>query len=98
MEDRYFFDKRVMKQIFKKYGIMALCILPVLLVVNYFLNKVLSFWLTIVVDITIILLYVFLVEITINSIKQRRENKSTVRDDDIVIKKAQEIKAKREKK
>ena len=32
------------------------------------------------------------------AIKQRQENKSTVRDDDIVIKKAQEIKAKREKK
>ena len=30
MEDRYFFDKRVMKKILLKYGIMFLCVFPVL--------------------------------------------------------------------
>lgn len=97
MEERYFFDKRVMKRIFIKYGIMALCIFPVLAVTNYFLNKVLDFWVTVVVDITILLFYVFIVEVIINAIKKRKENVK-VCDDDIVIKKAQEIKSRREKK
>ena len=44
MEDRYFFDKRVMKKLFKKYGLMALGIFPIICVANYFLNKVLDFF------------------------------------------------------
>lgn len=96
MEDRYFFDKRVMKKILIKYGLMALGILPVLLIVNYFLNKVLSFGLTVLVDVALILVMVFAIEAVINAIKKRKEE-SAVRDDDIVIKKAQEIKARRKK-
>lgn len=96
MEDRFIFDKRVMKRIFKKYGLMALGIFPVLCIINYFLNKVLSFWLTIAVDVAITLLIVFVVESIINAI-QRRKEESTVRDDDIVIKKAKEIKERRKK-
>ena len=96
MEDRYFFDKRVMKKILIKYGLMALGILPVLLIVNYFLNKVLSFGLTVLVDVALILVLVFAIEAVINAIKKRKEE-SAVRDDDIVIKKAQEIKARRKK-
>lgn len=96
MEDRYFFDKRVMKKILIKYGLMALGILPVLLIVNYFLNKVLSFGLTVLVDVALILVMVLIIETIINAIKKRKEE-SAVRDDDIVIKKAQEIKARRKK-
>ena len=96
MEDRYFFDKRVMKKIFKKYGLMALGILPVLLIANYFLNKVLNFGLTVVVDIVLILVMVLVIEAVINAIKNKKEQ-SAVRDDDIVVKKAQEIKARRKK-
>lgn len=96
MEDRYFFDKRVMKKILIKYGLMALGILPVLLIVNYFLNKVLSFGLTVLVDVALILVMVLIIETIINTIKKRKEE-SAVRDDDIVIKKAQEIKARRKK-
>lgn len=95
MEDRYFFDKRVMKKLFKKYGLMALGIFPIICVANYFLNKVLAFWVTVLVDITLVLLFVFAIEAIINAIKTKREN--SVRDDDIVIKKAQEIKDKRKK-
>ncbi|MBR2468491.1 MAG: hypothetical protein IKB42_05575 [Clostridia bacterium] len=95
MEDRYIFDKRVMKQLFKKYGLMALGIFPVLCVINYFLNQVLDFWVTVVVDITFILLAVFVIELIISAIKNKKE--AEVRDDVIVIKKAQEIKDKRKK-
>ena len=67
-----------------------------LLIVNYFLNKVLSFGLTVLVDVALILVMVFAIEAVINAIKKRKEE-SAVRDDDIVIKKAQEIKARRKK-
>lgn len=96
MEDRYFFDKRVMKKVFKKYGLMALGILPVLLIANYFLNKVLNFGLTVLVDVALILVMVVIIEAVISAVKKRKEE-SVVRDDDIVIKKAQEIKARRKK-
>ncbi len=94
MEDRFFFDKRVMKQVFKKYGLMALGIAPVLIVANIFLNQVLDFWITVVVDVAITLLLVFIIESIINAIQNKKE---AVRDDDVVIKKAQEIKSKRKK-
>lgn len=74
---------------------MALGIFPVLCVINYFLNQVLDFWVTVVVDITFILLAVFVIELIISAIKNKKE--AEVRDDVIVIKKAQEIKDKRKK-
>lgn len=91
MEDRYFFDKRVMKKILIKYGIMFLCLFPVLIIVNYFLNKVLHYWVTIIIDITIVLFVVFSVELIISSIKKKKE----LSENDLIIKKVKEIKAKR---
>lgn len=95
MEDRYFFDKRVMKKLLIKYGIMFLCLFPVLIVVNYFLNQVLDFWVTIIIDVTLILLVVFVVELILNKIKQKKENEEQIKDDRI-IKKAEEIKKRKQ--
>ena len=39
MDDKYIFDKREMKKAFKKYGLIFLFAIPVLIGVNYFLNK-----------------------------------------------------------
>lgn len=95
MEDRYFFDKRVMKKLLIKYGIMFLCLFPVLIVVNYFLNQVLDFWVTIIIDVTLILLVVFVVELILNKIKQKKENEEQIKDDRI-IKRAEEIKKRKQ--
>ena len=87
MEDRYFFDKRVMKKILLKYGIMFLCVFPVLVLINYFLNKVVEYWVTIIIDVTFILLVLFVVQLIENKIKENKEN--------IVVIKAKQIKEKR---
>lgn len=91
MEDRYFFDKRVMKKILLKYGIMFLCVFPVLVLINYFLNKVVEYWVTIIIDVTFILLVLFAVQLIENKIKENKENK----EEDIVVIKAKQIKEKR---
>ncbi|MBQ2863972.1 MAG: hypothetical protein IJE91_00735 [Clostridia bacterium] len=93
MEERYFFDKRVMKKILIKYGSIFLCLVPILLVVNHFLNQHLKFWLTVLIDITIVLLALLVVELVINHIKRKKEEK----ENDFVVVKAKEIKAKRNK-
>ena len=40
--DSYFFDKRKMKKIAIKYGIMVLIMFPILLIVNYLLSLAIS--------------------------------------------------------
>ena len=92
MEDRYFFDKRVMKQIFKKYGLIFLGLFPILIVVNHFLNPILKYWLVVLIDVTIALLGILIVQAIINHIKQKKEEK-----EDFIVVKAKEIKAKRNK-
>lgn len=93
MDDKYFFDKRVMKKILIKYGTIFLCLVPVLLVVNHFLNQYLKFWLTVLIDVTIVLLTLWVVQLVINHIKRKKEEK----ENDFVVVKAKEIKAKRNK-
>ena len=75
MDDRYFFDKRVMKKAFIKYGLIFLFTIPVILFFNYFLNQTLKFWLVVVIDTVFLLLVVFVVQLIINAIaKHRLEN------------------------
>jgi len=39
MRERYFFDKRDMKHFFKKYGIMMLIAIPILIALNVLFDK-----------------------------------------------------------
>lgn len=91
MEERYVFDKRVMKKIFIKYGTMALIMFPILITVNYFLNKFLQFWLVVVIDCVLILAMGFLMYSIIEAVKRKKEES----EKDFVVIKAKEIKAKR---
>lgn len=93
MEERYFFDKRVMKKILIKYGIIFACLFPVLIVLNYFLNQVLNFWITVVIDCVVVLFVLFIIEAIINKIKEAKQ----ARENDFVVIKAKEIKARRNK-
>ena len=71
-----------MKQIFKKYGLIFLGLFPILVVVNYFLNQHLKYWLVVLIDVTIALLGILIVQSVINHIKQKKEEK----EDFIVVK------------
>ena len=54
MDDKYIFDKREMKKAFKKYGLIFLFAIPVLIGVNYFLNKAIkNIWLVVLIDVVI---------------------------------------------
>ena len=73
MDDRYFFDKRVMKKAFIKYGIIFLIALPILLFANYFLNDYLSFWLVVLIDAVIVLTIILIAQLIINAFVRYRE-------------------------
>ena len=47
------------KKILIKYGIIFACLFPVLIVLNYFLNQVLNFWITVVIDCVVVLFVLF---------------------------------------
>lgn len=75
MSDKYIFDKRVMKKVLLKYGIIFLIAFPILLFTNYYLNKVMKFWLVILVDVVITLFIIFIAQLIINAYKNHQENK-----------------------
>ncbi len=73
--DHYIFDKRVMKKIFLKYGLMMLFLFPILILVNILLG-IEDSTTTILVDMMIGLVYVLVVEVVISKIKKRKEAKN----------------------
>lgn len=75
MSDRYFFDKRDMKKALKKYGLIFLCVLPVLIVVNVALNRFLSFWLVTLIDVVIVFLALLVAQLIINAVTIHRAEK-----------------------
>ncbi len=92
MDDRYFFDKRIIKQKVKKYGLIFLCLFPILILINTLLKPHLTFWLIVLIDASVAFLGLLVVELIINHIKDKKEEKQ-----DFVVIKAKEIKAKRNK-
>ena len=75
MADRYFFDKRDMKYFFKKYGIMLLIAVPILIAINVLFNMWFGakdmMWLDIVFLCVILVIY----EAIWNGLKRREESK-----------------------
>lgn len=97
MDDRYFFDKRVMKKAFIKYGLIFLFAIPVLVVANYFLNQAIkNMWLVVLIDIVITFAILLIFQLIINAIKQYEINhpkqekvKSKKKDKDQIVVKAE---------
>lgn len=69
--DRYLFDKRVVKKILIKYGLMFLIALPFVILFNVLCSD-LAFWWSVLVDMGIIAFVVIIGEIVLLSIKNKR--------------------------
>lgn len=74
-QDKYFFDKRTMKRIFKKYGIILLICVPFLLTFNLLVGKYLNDFATIGIDILIGLIIIAVSEIVCARMKKNKEEK-----------------------
>ena len=70
----YIFDKRKLKKLFIKYGLIMLTLFPILIVVNILLSKFFESGI-LFFDIMIGLVYIFAVEIILGKIKKRKEEK-----------------------
>ena len=71
MDDKYIFDKREMKKAFKKYGLIFLFAIPVLIGVNYFLNKAIkNIWLVVLIDVVIMFAIILIVQLIINALNK----------------------------
>ena len=78
--DRYLFDKRVVKKLLLKYGIMLLIALPFVILFNCLFYD-LKFWLSILVDFVIIGVVVLIGEIILVSIKNKKEKKQVLEEE-----------------
>ncbi len=99
MDDRYFFDKRVMKKAFKKYGLIFLFAIPILVVVNYFLNKAIkNLWLVVLIDVVIVFAIILVFQLIINALSRYEINhpkvekaKNKKKDEDEIVVEAEII-------
>lgn len=95
MDDRYIFDKRVMKKAFLKYGLIFLFAIPVLIGVNYFLNKAIkNMWLVVLIDVVIVFAIILIFQLIINAINryelnhpktEKIKSKKNSKKDEIVV-------------
>lgn len=74
-QDKYFFDKRTMRRILKKYGIIFLICIPFLLLFNIFVGKYISNIAVIGIDVLIGLVIIAISEFVIYKTKQKQEEK-----------------------
>ena len=76
MRDSYYFDKRKMKRIFGKYGIIfLLSFAPVILLNMYAFKNIAERWLVIFIDSVIILIFVVIGNIIANKIFEKKDRK-----------------------
>ncbi|MBE5735165.1 MAG: hypothetical protein E7361_01805 [Clostridiales bacterium] len=73
--DHYIFDKRVMKKLFLKYGIMLFVLFILLIFVNTLIG-IENSTAVIFIDMAIGLAYILVVEIVLSKIKQKKLEKS----------------------
>lgn len=74
-KDRYIFDKRVMKKIFFKYGLIFLFAFPILIVINYYLNQIINnIWPVVLVDMVVVFAIILVVQIISNAVAKRKDN------------------------
>lgn len=85
MNDRYLFDKRILKKRFKKYGLMFLLILPFIIAFNVLMNGLIDNGIIILLDIIIILMLILVCEIALKKIANRKLQKQ--QKDVVVVKK-----------
>lgn len=74
-DNRYIFDKRVMKKLLLKYGLILLTLLPILILVNWLCGFLVSTIGYVLLDVAIGLVYIFLVEVILDKIAKRKEAK-----------------------
>lgn len=75
MDNRYIFDKRVMKKLLLKYGLILLSLFPILILINWVFKFIASTIGYVLLDIAIGLIYIFLVEVMLDKIAKRKEEK-----------------------
>lgn len=76
MRDSYYFDKRKMKRIFGKYGLIFLIsFLPIILLNLYVLNSITDRWIVILIDSVILLIFVWIGNIIANRIFDKRDRR-----------------------
>ena len=78
MSKQYYFDKRVMKRFFLRYGLMFLVALPILIGLSYPLEKVASAT-RIIIYLAILVVLVVLCEVINRALVKRAERKEEER-------------------
>lgn len=74
MDQRYFFDKRYIKKGTKKYGLMMLICLPILVGINYLLGDLATGW-VIFIDVVLALFIIIVLDLVVGKIQARKEAK-----------------------
>ena len=80
--DRYFFDKRVIKKGLIKYGSMFLIALPILVVLNVYALKDMSYWAATFIDVGVLLGVVLVCLIVYGKIDAIKEQKRIEREEE----------------
>lgn len=80
MHNRYFFDKRVLKKFFIKYGIMLLIAIPVLIAINVLFEKWFGVTNMIFLDLVFLCVIVVIGEFICYLAKRNKENKSATKE------------------
>lgn len=106
MNDHYLFDKRIMKKLLIKYGIMLTGIFILLILINSVLPSDMTDTTVVIIDVAITLFIWLIVEIIIGKIKSKRlekmekkkkMEKSVSKDSDIIVIEDAEVKKKDKK-
>ena len=102
MNDRYLFDKRVMKKYLTKYGLMFLGIFVILIFVNGLLPSSIDGSAMIFIDVAAALILLLVIEVVIGKIKKkkmekverRKMEKTSTESQDVVVVENVEVKKK----
>lgn len=71
-DNRYIFDKRVVKAHFRKYGLIMLSCLPILIAINVAIGKRLQSWVVIIIDVVVALAIIFILDLIVNYFQNKK--------------------------
>lgn len=74
--DSYFLDKRKVKRVLTKYGLIFLCILPILIAVSYALSGIESTLLRVFILVVVASVLTFVIELGLQAHADRKERKA----------------------
>lgn len=77
-ENRYVFDKRVVKAHFKRYGLIMLCCLPVLVAINVLIGDRLRSFTVILIDVVVALAIIFIIDSVSNYLEAKKQSKQDI--------------------